>query len=80
MQLGDDWFVYRLESKTTANRADFTPEEQARIENGLLRRKRSEAIKSYVHTLREQAIADKDISVDDALLNGTAQPLPEPDS
>ena len=49
---------------------------------GLLRRKRSEAIKSYVRELREQAIADKDISVDEALLNGTAQPLPqsEPDS
>ena len=59
MQLGDDWFVYRLDSKTVANRADFTPEEQARIENGLLRRKRSEAIKSYVHALRDKASPTK---------------------
>jgi peptidyl-prolyl cis-trans isomerase D len=68
MQLGDDWFIYRLESKTSANRAEFSAEEQSRIENGLLRRKRAEAVKAYVHALRDKAMADKEIFVDTALL------------
>jgi peptidyl-prolyl cis-trans isomerase D len=79
MQLGDDWFVYRLESKTVADKAAFTPAEQARIENGLLRRKRTEMLKAYVRGLRDQAIASKDVFVDTTLLS-TEKPLaPEPD-
>jgi peptidyl-prolyl cis-trans isomerase D len=79
MQLGDDWFVYRLESKVLANKAAFTAEEQARIENGLLRRKRTEMLKAYVRGLRDQAIASKDIFVDADLINNEKPLAPEPE-
>jgi peptidyl-prolyl cis-trans isomerase D len=79
MQLGDDWFVYRLESKVVADKAAFTAEEQARIENGLLRRKRTEMLKTYVRGLRDQAIASKDIFVDTALLSAEKPLAPEPE-
>ena len=74
MQLGDDWFVYTLESKTEAKRADFTPEQQQRIENALLRRKRTEALTAYIHELRAKAVADDAIYVDENMLKGKALP------
>ncbi len=80
MKLGDDWFVYRLESKTLADRAAFTDEEQARIESALLRHRRSEVLKAYVHGLRDKAMASSDISVNEALLSGSTPAAPEPES
>jgi peptidyl-prolyl cis-trans isomerase D len=80
IKLGDDWFVYRLESKTAAKREEFTAEERERIENGLLRKKRAEAIKVYVRGLRDKAVADGDVYVDTALLNSDKpanEPMPE---
>jgi peptidyl-prolyl cis-trans isomerase D len=79
MQLGDDFFVYRLESKTLADKAAFTPEEHARIENGLLRRKRIEMLKAYVRGLRDQAIASRDIYVDTSMIAPDKPLAPEPD-
>jgi hypothetical protein len=79
MQLGDDFFVYRLESKTLADKAAFTPEEQSRIENGLLRRKRVEMLKAYVRGLRDQAMASRDIFVDTTLMAPDKPLAPEPD-
>jgi peptidyl-prolyl cis-trans isomerase D len=79
MQLGDDWFVYRLESKTVADRAAFSAEDQERIESALLRKKRAEALKAYVHGLRDEAMASKDIYVDTALMAADKPMLPEPE-
>jgi peptidyl-prolyl cis-trans isomerase D len=81
MQLGDDWFVYRLQSKTLADKAAFSADEQARISNALLRRRRTEALKAYVHGLRDEAMASKDVYVDTTLLGKgrPSVPVPEPD-
>jgi peptidyl-prolyl cis-trans isomerase D len=68
MKLGDDWFVYRLESKSLAEPKDFTAEEQARIREALTRRKQQEALKVYVRGLRKRAAADEAIFVDSTLL------------
>jgi peptidyl-prolyl cis-trans isomerase D len=79
MQLGDDWFVYRLQSKTVADRAAFSAEDQERIENALLHKKRVEALKAYVHGLRDEAMASKDIYVDTALMSSNTPMMPEPE-
>jgi peptidyl-prolyl cis-trans isomerase D len=68
MQLGDDWFVYRLDSRTDAQRADFTAKEQARLQHALLRRKQTEVLELYIRGLRDKALADDDIAVDTAVL------------
>jgi peptidyl-prolyl cis-trans isomerase D len=74
IQLGDDWFVYALESRTLADREGFTPEEQQRIGNGLLQRKRSEVLQAYVRKLRDQATADEKILVEAAASESAAPP------
>jgi peptidyl-prolyl cis-trans isomerase D len=74
IQLGEDWFVYRLDTRTVADRAGFTDEEQRRITEGLLRRKRSEALDAYVRGLRDQATADKKILVEADAAESAAPP------
>ncbi len=58
MQLGEDFFVYRLDERTEATQEGFTDEVQTRIEQGLLTDKRAEALRAYVERLRDQAEAD----------------------
>jgi peptidyl-prolyl cis-trans isomerase D len=55
MRLGDDWFVYRLKSRTTAKRADLTTEERQRLGDGLRAARRREAVTVYVHQLMDEA-------------------------
>jgi peptidyl-prolyl cis-trans isomerase D len=72
MQLGEDWFVYRLDTRTDPDRAAFTDKEQERIHHALLRRKQTEVLEVYIRGLRDQALASNDISVDTSLLEPTA--------
>ena len=65
MQLGEDFFVYRLESKTLADKASFTAEEQQRINTGLTQRKRGEVLDAYVRGLRQQAMDKHEILVEE---------------
>jgi peptidyl-prolyl cis-trans isomerase D len=74
IKLGDDWFVYRLESRTLADKAGFTDEEQQRISDGLLARKRSEALKAFVHNLRDQAMEKSQILVEANAAEDAAPP------
>lgn len=64
VQLGDDWFVYRLQSRTLADKEGFTEAEQQRISEGLLQRKRAEALDVYVRGLRDQAMQQEEILVE----------------
>lgn len=64
MQLGDDWFVYRLQSRTAADEEGFTEAEQQRISEGLLQRKRAEALDVYVRGLRDAAMEHEEILVE----------------
>jgi peptidyl-prolyl cis-trans isomerase D len=74
MQLGDDWFVYQLDTRTVADRAAFTEDEQRRIAEGLLQRKRSEVLEAYVRGLRDAATAGKEIRVDATAADQSALP------
>jgi len=69
MKLGDDWFVYRLDSRTDADRAAFTSKEQERLHHALLRRKQTEVLELYIRGLRDKALASNDIAVDTAVLD-----------
>ena len=73
MQLGDEWVVYRLESRQIAKREDFNDKEQQRIRNGLLVQKRRDVLVDYVQELLKKAEADKAVFVDEAVLTANAQ-------
>jgi peptidyl-prolyl cis-trans isomerase D len=68
MQLGDEWVVYRLESRQIAKREELTGKEEQRIRNGLLVQKRREVLNDYVRELLRKAQDDKAVFVDDAVL------------
>jgi peptidyl-prolyl cis-trans isomerase D len=57
LRLGEDWFVYRLQSRERADRADFTEEVKAEITRVLLFVKRREALAEYVSRLKKEALA-----------------------
>jgi peptidyl-prolyl cis-trans isomerase D len=81
IQLGDDWFVYRLKDRTEATDEGFTDEVRQRITDELLSVKRIEAVRAYVHELREAAEDRGEIRVDDRTLRyGDEQPENEEDS
>jgi len=69
MHLGNDYFVFRLESRTEALRPEFTEDVQQRISQGLLRRKQREALALYIRQLRAEAEADGAIVVNDEVLS-----------
>jgi peptidyl-prolyl cis-trans isomerase D len=77
IKLGDDWFVYRLSARTVVAPKEWKPEDQQRIEAGITRRRQSEALRSYVHKLRERAAADNALFVDDQLLKGFEASAPQ---
>jgi hypothetical protein len=75
IQLGDDWFVYRLKDRTEATDEGFTDEVRNRITDELLSVKRIEAVRAYVHELREAAEDRGEIRIDDRTLRyGDEQP------
>ncbi len=75
IQLGDDWFVFSLKDRTEATEEGFTDEVRDRIGDELLSVKRIEAVRAYVHELRETAESHDDIRVDDRILRyGDEQP------
>ena len=69
MQLGTDWFVYQLTERTIATETGFTDDVRQRITDSLLTTKRQEAVRAFVHGLRERAIADGQFRTDDAMLD-----------
>jgi len=68
VQLGDDWFIYRLKDRTEATEEGFTDEVRQRITDELLSVKRIEAIRAYVGELRDAAEDTGAIRVDEAIL------------
>jgi hypothetical protein len=80
IQLGDDWFVYRLKERTEATDEGFTDEVRQRITDELLTVKRTEALRVYVHELREAARDRGEIRIDDRILRyGDEQPEDQED-
>jgi len=57
LRLGEDWFIYRLQSRERADRADFTEEVKAEITRVLLFVKRRDALAEYVSRLNKEALA-----------------------
>lgn len=57
IQLGEDWFVYRLKEHTSANRDAFSAAERERVRTRLLAAKRRDALGGYVRTLLKEAQA-----------------------
>jgi hypothetical protein len=74
MQLGDDWFVYRLQTRTLADQAGFTDAERERLENALRRRRQQDTLTAYIRNLRDKALADGKIFVEESLLPKEAAP------
>lgn len=72
LQLGQDWFVFRLVERQTATRDEFTEEVRVRLTNGLLRGKRHEALGLYIQGLRTRAEGEGAIRInEDVLRYGT---------
>jgi hypothetical protein len=69
MRLGSDWFVFQLTERTIATEAGLTDEVRQRISDSLMVTKRQEAVRAFVHGLRERAIADGQFRTDDAMLD-----------
>jgi peptidyl-prolyl cis-trans isomerase D len=68
MQLGDEWIVYRLENHVRVKREELTDKDRQRIHDGLLNRKRSEALTVYVRDLVREAQDAKAVFVDERVL------------
>lgn len=79
IKLGDDWFVVQLEKREQATREDFSEEDQRRIRDALLARRRSDVLVEYVRSLRRAAEAEGALAPDaQALASGTpTAPAPE---
>lgn len=69
LQLGSDWFVYQLTERTIATDEGLTDEVRQRIADSLLTTKRQEAVRAFVHELRERAIAEGQLRTDDSVLD-----------
>lgn len=68
LEMGNDFYVFRLEDLQLATEEDFTAEVRQRIQEGLRRRKEREAMQVYLHRLRESAVADGAIRVNEEIL------------
>lgn len=78
VQVGDDWYVFRLKQRNEATDENFTPEVQSSIRSQLLAAKQAEVLRGYVRELREQARAAGALRVsDDILLYGDELPEEE---
>jgi peptidyl-prolyl cis-trans isomerase D len=68
IQIGDDWYVFRLKERTEATEEGYTPDTQERLRSTLLAAKQAEVLRAYVHALRERAREDGEIRIDEAIL------------
>ena len=68
MRLGEDYFVFRLKDREEATDEGFTDEVRERIADALLRVKRVEAVRAYVHELRARAEQRGEIRIDERIL------------
>ncbi|MEM9191757.1 MAG: peptidylprolyl isomerase [Myxococcota bacterium] len=66
LEMGSDLVVFRLESRSRAERDEFTDEVRQRLLDGLSRAKQREALALYIHSLRGKA-ADE-IQVNESIL------------
>ena len=78
LQMGSDFYVYRLTSIELASEEDFTDEIRARIRQGLRNAKEREALRVYLHRLRERAVADGKLRVNEEVLRYTDETEEEP--
>lgn len=58
LQLGDNWVVFRLDERTTADPEQLTDETRARLRDRLLAQKRQEVLSAYIGQLRDRAEAE----------------------
>jgi peptidyl-prolyl cis-trans isomerase D len=79
VQLGDDFFVFRLAERHRADRDEFDDEVRARIGTGLTAVKQREALGLYVHRLRAEAEAEGAILINDEAFLSGAEPDEEED-
>jgi len=63
IQLGEDWFVYRLNSRVEADRASFTDQAKSEIARVLLHVKRRDVLADYVVGLKKKARARNALTV-----------------
>lgn len=77
IRLADDWYVYRLIERTDATREGFTDEVRARIQSGLLLRKRREVLSAYVNRLVAEARASGEIRENQEILQYQGGPEEE---
>lgn len=68
MQLGDDWYVFRLKERTVATDEGLTDEVRERIGSQLLAQKRAEVLRVYVRTLRERAEDEGALRITESVL------------
>jgi peptidyl-prolyl cis-trans isomerase D len=69
LQLGTGWVVFQLTARTVATPEGLTDEVRERIRGTLLDAKREEAVRAFVHDLRERAIAAGQLRTDDRMLD-----------
>jgi hypothetical protein len=77
LELGSDFYVYALTELELATQEDLTDEVRARIRQGMRRAKEREALRLYIHRLRERAVADGALRVNDELLRYGAEEADE---
>jgi len=70
IQLGTDFFVIRLEERQVASQEGFTDEIRDRIHEGLTRAKEREALRVYVHALRQAAESEGALRINEEILAG----------
>lgn len=73
MELGGEFVVYALESRTEAQRSGLTDDIRRRLEDELLAAKGQETLELYLARLRDEAEADGALRVDASMLAGTGE-------
>jgi parvulin-like peptidyl-prolyl isomerase len=73
LQIGGDFFVFRLEERQHAAREDFTDGDRDRLRRGLLTMKQDQALKMFVHALLDEAQSDGAIRRNEEVLRDTTE-------
>ncbi|MBN1653253.1 MAG: peptidylprolyl isomerase [Deltaproteobacteria bacterium] len=68
IQLGDEWVVYRLESRTGAKREEFTQAEREQVSGRLLDAKRMDVLASHVRRLKREAAEANQLSINEEII------------
>ena len=71
IKAGESFIVFRLVSHEVATKEAFAGAEEQRLNEALIRRKRSEALEQYIRGLRKQADAEKAVRVNPAAIEYT---------